>query len=144
MCTIVGYECDAIMALATAAGVVVGLIAARKAAWDHDTDTFNDSRLEGILEFFEKVAHFQALGVLDGPLVQGSTLGWYAAHYYLYARSEIPRLGQRWEDELYTDLRALYDAYATAEARASGLAVPQWEERKLQKRRDFFMQEKMD
>lgn len=45
--------------------------------WDY-------SRLEGILEFFEKLASMFKLSG-DMPFIYQSTLGWYAAHYFLFA-----------------------------------------------------------
>ena len=43
------------------------------------------SRLEGILEFFEKLTAMFKLS-RDMRFIYESTLGWYAAHYFLFAR----------------------------------------------------------
>jgi len=42
-------------------------------------DRWDDSSLEGALEFFEKLASFRLKDVLDAGLIFDSTLGWYAA-----------------------------------------------------------------
>ena len=48
-------------------------------------EEWNHSRLEGILEFFEKLASMFKLSG-DMPFIYQSTLGWYAAQYFLFAR----------------------------------------------------------
>jgi hypothetical protein len=66
--------------------------------WDH-------SRLEGILEFFEKLASLFKLSA-DMPFICESTLGWYAVRYFLFARAhcQIEYLRNLWQDDLYQDL----------------------------------------
>jgi hypothetical protein len=64
-------------------------------AWDHP-------RLEGILEFFEKLASmFKISG--DMPFICQSALNWHAAQYFLYAREhgQIKYLRDLWTDHLY-------------------------------------------
>ncbi len=68
------------------------LIEARQAVRAPGNDEWNHSRLEGILEFFEKLASMFKLSG-DMPFIYQSTLGWYAAQYFLFARRlAIPAL----------------------------------------------------
>jgi hypothetical protein len=107
-------------------------------AWDH-------SRLEGILEFFEKFASMFRLSG-DMPFVYQSTLGWYAAHYFLYAREhgQITYLRKLWEDHLYQDLEYLYGFYVKSEVGRNKKAKRSWEVKRLGREDKFWEQERKD
>jgi hypothetical protein len=61
------------------------MVEARQTVHVPDTDEWDHSRLEAILEFFEKLASlFKLAG--DMPFIYESTLGWYAVRYFLFAR----------------------------------------------------------
>ncbi len=103
------------------------------------------SRLEGILEFFEKLAAmFKMSG--DMRFIYESTLGWYAAHYFLFARShgQIDALRRRWEEHLYEDLENFYRFYLTREAGHSRKAQKKWESKRLGTEDKFWERERED
>lgn len=105
------------------------------------------SRLEGALEFFEKMASFWLTGVLDTDLVCNSTLGWYAAHYYLFAREhgkiEHLRGPDVWNDYVYGDLERLYKKYLTREAGHQDNQRA-WEADRMKTENTFWEQERKD
>jgi hypothetical protein len=50
-----------------------------------DSEEWDHSRLEAVLESFEKLASmFKLLG--DMPFIYQGTLGWYASQYFIFAR----------------------------------------------------------
>ncbi len=93
------------------------MIKMREAAFNREKNVFDVPKLEGILEFFEKVAGFHAAGYLDFDLIFDSTLGWYAVRYYFYARSVINELRSKvWKDtHLYEHLESLYQKWVPLE-----------------------------
>ena len=106
--------------------------------WDH-------SRLEGILEFFEKLAlMFRISGNL--AFIYQSTLGWYASRFFLYAREhgQIQFLRDLWEDDVYTDLEYFYDFYLRNEVGNSKVNQRAWELKYLAKEEKFWAQERED
>ncbi len=106
--------------------------------WDH-------SRLEGILEFFEKLASmFKISG--DMPFIYQSTLGWYAAQYFLFAREhgQIKYLRDLWQDHLYQDIEDLYAFYLVSEVGRSQKAQRPWELKRLATEEKFWEQERKD
>jgi hypothetical protein len=106
--------------------------------WDH-------SRLEGILEFFEKLASMYKLSG-DMPFIYQSTLGWYAARYFLFAREhgQIRYLREFWKDHLYEDLEDLYAFYLVNEAGRNKTAQKEWEAECLTTEHKFWEQERKD
>jgi hypothetical protein len=80
----------------------------------HPQGIWDVSSLEGVLEFFEKIAAFRIAGVIDFDLIYNSTLGWYAALYWFFAREggQIRSLRDEiWKDYVYGDLENLYSEY---------------------------------
>lgn len=109
-------------------------------------DHWDISRLEGALEFFEKMASFWLTGVLDADLVCNSTLGWYAAHYYLFAREhgkiEHLRGPDVWNDYVYGDVERLYNKYLTREVGHSQDKQRAWEADRMKTEKAFWEQER--
>jgi len=104
---------------------------------------WNVSNLEAALEFFEKLASFNIAGLLSMDLVCASTLGWYAAHYYLFARDEIQRLRDDvWKDYVYGDLEKLYEEYVTREVGSNPQARKTWEAKRKETEATFWAQER--
>jgi hypothetical protein len=106
--------------------------------WDH-------SRLEAILEFFEKLASmFRISGEM--PFIYQSTLGWYAAQYFLFARAhgQIDYLRKLWQENLYADLEDFYRFYVRREAGRSRNAQQAWEAKRLSTEDTFWEQERKD
>jgi hypothetical protein len=121
------------------------MIEARQTVHAPDSESWNDSRLEAILEFFEKLALlFKVSG--DMPLVYRSTLGWYAAQYFLFAREhgQIKHLRQLWQDEVYQDIEDFYAFYLTKEAGRSQSSRRAWESKRLCTEDKFWKQERKD
>jgi len=109
-------------------------------------DHWDISRLEGALEFFEKMASFWLTGVLDTDLVCNSTLGWYAAHYFLFARVQIKHLRgpDVWNDYVYGDLERLYKKYLDREVGHSQQDQGAWEAERMKTEKTFWEQERKD
>lgn len=121
------------------------MIKARKLVHAPKSENWDQSRLEGILEFLEKVASmFQLSG--DVPFVYESTLGWYAAQYFLFAREhgQIDYLRTLWQDNLYTDVEKFYRFYIKREAGWSRKAQRNWEAKRLSTEDNFWEQEQKD
>lgn len=82
---------------------------------DDDRDL---NSLELILEFLEEFAGLKVRKVLDDDLVWDTTIGWHAARYFLYNKSNgnIGRLRTKWIDgTLYQNLDELWLAYVRVE-----------------------------
>src|SRR5580704_16784109 len=64
--------------------------------------TWNLSRLEGVLEFFEKLSMLERTKALNEEDVFDSTLIWHLARYYLFSRAQIVRMRtEKWRDAVY-------------------------------------------
>jgi hypothetical protein len=107
-------------------------------------DRWDDSSLEGVLEFFEKLASFRLKGVLDSELIFDSTLGWYAARYWFFSREEVKRLRGVWKDQVYGDLERLYDEYLTLEVGNDNAKREAWETNCKETEGTFWEHERMD
>jgi hypothetical protein len=121
------------------------MVEARQTVHVPDTDEWDHSRLEAILEFFEKLASlFKLAG--DMPFIYESTLGWYAVRYFLFAREhgQIEHLQNLWKDNLYQDLKDLYAFYLRAEVGRSQKAQRAWEDQTLTTEKRFWEQERKD
>jgi hypothetical protein len=100
---------------------------------------------KGYLEFFEKLA---AMFKLSGDMrfIYESTLGWYAAHYFIFARAhgQIDALRKLWGEHLYDDLEKFYNFYLAREAGRSRKAQKKWEAKRLATEDKFWEQERKD
>ena len=109
------------------------------------TDEWDHSLLGGILEFFEKLS---SMFVLSGemPFIYQSTLGWYAAHYFLFAREhgQIQGLRGLWQEDLYSDLEKFYSFYIRKEAGWRHNAQRACEVKRLSTEKKFWEQERKD
>jgi hypothetical protein len=121
------------------------MIEARKTVHEPGSKDWDHSRLEGILEFFEKLASMYKLSG-DMPFIYQSTLGWYAARYFLFAREhgQIQYLRQLWKDELYKDLEDLYTFYLRNEKGRNKKAQKKWEAQCITTEEKFWEQERKD
>jgi hypothetical protein len=121
------------------------MIKSRRAVRAPGSTEWNHSRLEGILEFFEKVASmFKLSGEM--PFIYQSTLGWYAAQYFLFAHEhgQIKYLRDLWQDSLYQDLEDLYTFYLENEVGRSPKAQQDWKDKRLATEDKFWEQERKD
>jgi hypothetical protein len=121
------------------------MIAARKTVHAPGSTEWDHSRLEAILEFFEKLASlFKLAG--DMPFIYESTLGWYAVRYFLFAREhgQIQYLRNLWQDDLYQDLEDLYAFYRGTEVRRIKKTPQAWEAQALTTEDKFWEQERKD
>jgi hypothetical protein len=121
------------------------MIEARKNVHAPESDEWDHSRLEGILEFFEKLASLFKLSN-DLHFIYESTLGWYASRYFLFAREHghIKQLRNMWQDDLYRDLENLYAYYLVSEAGHSRSDQRDWENTCLTTEKKFWEQERKD
>jgi hypothetical protein len=121
------------------------MIKIRQAVHAPGTEEWDHSRLEGILEFFEKLASMFKLSG-DMPFIYQSTLGWYAAQYFLFAREhgQIKHLRDLWQDHLYQDLEELYSFYLVSEVGRSQKEQRAWELKRLTTEAQFWEQERKD
>lgn len=121
------------------------MIEARQTVHEPGSEEWDHSRLEGILEFFEKLASMFALSG-ELPFVYQSTLGWYAARYFLFAREhgQIKYICDLWQDHLYQDLEHLYAFYLRSEVGPSQEAQRAWEVKCLATEERFWEQERKD
>jgi hypothetical protein len=121
------------------------MIEARQNVHEAGTENWDYSRLEGILEFFEKLASMFKLSG-DMPFIYQSTLSWYAAHYFLFAREHgrIQYLRDLWKDRLYGDLEELYRFYLISEVGHREKAQKIWEAERLTTETKFWEQERKD
>ena len=104
--------------------------------------SWNISRLEGALEFFEKLSMLESTKALYKEDVFDSTLIWYLARYFLFARDEIARLrSEKWKDNVYTDIEDLYDRFLDREAPS---ARGDWERNCKETEADFWDGERQD
>src|SRR5207244_4298051 len=121
------------------------MIKARQNVHVPKSDQWDHSRLEAVLEFFEKLASlFRISGEM--PFIYESTLGWYAAQYFLFARThgQIEYLRKLWQENLYTDLEGFYNFYVRREAGRSAKAQQVWEGKRLSTEDKFWEQERKD
>jgi hypothetical protein len=121
------------------------MIEARKSVHAPDSEHWDDSRLEAILEFFEKLAKlFKISG--DTSLIYESSLGWYAAHYFLFARQHgrIQHLRDLWQDYIYEDVEEFYRFYLAKEAGWRRKTRLDWEAKRLEIEPKFWAQERKD
>lgn len=82
----------------------------RRGAWNDRNET-DESRIEDVLEFLEKVSTFEKNGVISEDLIW-DTFGWYVWRYYQYNNEVIRELRKEWTPKevdltLYQDLEAL-------------------------------------
>jgi hypothetical protein len=82
----------------------------RKTAWNVLNEVDKD-RIEGVLEFLERVSTLAKDGIISVDLVW-DTLGWYLSRYAFYSRSSIGYLRSYWTPDqrdptLYSDLQEL-------------------------------------
>ena len=121
------------------------MLEVRRTVHPPDSEQWDYSRLEAILEFFEKLASmFKLSGEM--PFVYQSTLGWYAAHYFLFAREhhQIQHLREMWRDQLYDELENFYKFYVVGEAGSHPEAQRKWELDRLRIEARFWKQERKD
>ena len=110
----------------------------RETAFDKTAKQYELYKLEGILEFLEKLASFKQAGVLDMHLLPYSNLGWYGVRYFFFKRENIETLRKKWKDEnLYEDLKSFYEEYLTLEGGRSDEKRKSYE-RELESTRDEF------
>jgi hypothetical protein len=110
-----------------------------------DSKEWNRSRLEGILEFFEKLAvMYQLSGEMS--FIYRSTLGWYGVRYFLFAREhgQIEDIRKVWKEHVYGDIEAFYDFYLTREVGRSKKARKAWEATLLTTESHFWKQERKE
>ena len=121
------------------------MIDIRKNVHSPESGKWNQSHLEGILEFFEKFALMYKLSG-DMSFIYQSTLGWYAAHYFLFARKhgQLKKLRELWDDDVYQDLEHLYQLYLINEAGRGAKAQESWEAKRLLIEDKFWEQERKD
>jgi hypothetical protein len=124
----------------------LAMMKARQTVHAPDSDEWDQSRLEGILEFLDKLASmFKLSGEM--PFIYQSTLGWYAAQYFLFAREhgQIEHLRTLWKDDLlYADLEDLYSFYLRREAGWKRTRQRAWEATRLTTESEFWRQERKD
>jgi len=119
------------------------MIAARETVYDPLNDTWDESRLDWLLEFFEKLASlFKVTGELD--FIYHSTLGWYAVQCFLYAesRGQIKRARQDWGDDVYKDLEHFSVFYADRDAKEKKKTQEEWKAERFEKEKRFWEQER--
>jgi hypothetical protein len=123
----------------------VEMIEARQRVHEPGSKNWDHSRLEVILEFFEKLASMYKLSG-DMAFIYESTLGWYAARYFLFAREhgQIDELRKLWKDDIYRDLENLYTLYLRNENGRSKKAQQKWEAECLTTEDRFWKQERKD
>lgn len=92
------------------------MLRTRETAFNKATKQYELYKLEGILEFLEKLASFRQMGVLDMNLLLYSNIGWYAVRYFFFNRESIRAMRKKWKDEhLYEDLEVFYEDYLALE-----------------------------
>ena len=121
------------------------MLEARKTVHAPGSNEWDLSRLEAILEFFEKLASMYKLSG-GMPFIYQSTLGWYAAQYFLFSREhgQIHHLRELWKDVPYQDLEDLYSFYLVNEVGRDIEAQREWEARRLTTESHFWEQERKD
>lgn len=89
------------------------------------TDESNEAldKVEGVLEFLERIASYKMNGVLSTGLIW-DTLGFYIMRYYFYTHNIIDKIIRRWsnDDTLYYDLTKLYKKLIKIESRRRWLS----------------------
>jgi hypothetical protein len=120
-----------------------GMIEARKSVRTPNTDHgWDQSRLERISEFFEKLASLFNTSH-DIQFMYESTLGWYAVRYFLFTRrhGQSSKIRQVWQDtSLYGELEAFYKIYVHREVGRSRTAQQAWEVQMLTTEARFWEQ----
>jgi len=97
-------------------------------------------KLETILEFMEKFSLFKKRNAMDMEFILCSSIGWYAVRYYYYNRENIEFLRKEYLDnELYVELRDLYNDYLKYEGIKTPDKIKIFEE-DLQKTKDKFFE----
>ena len=122
------------------------MIEARQSVHEPGSDEWDHSRLETMLEFFEKLASLFKLSG-DMPFIYQSTLGWYAARYFLYAyeHNQVQYLRKLWkEDNIYRDIEDFFNFYVEKEVGGNRKARQNWKERRLASEEQFWEQERRD
>ena len=122
------------------------VIEARQSVHAPGSDEWDHSRLETMLEFFEKLASLFKLSG-DMPFIYRSTLGWYAARYFLYAyeHNQVQYLRKLWkEDNIYRDIEDFFNFYVEKEVGGNRKARQNWKERRLASEEQFWEQERRD
>jgi len=121
------------------------MIEARQRVHTPDSDEWDYSRLETILEFLEKLSlMFRVSG--DMRLLYRTTLGWYASRYFLFARhhGQIDHLRELWSERVYGDIEDFYDLYLSWEVGRSKGKRANWEKKCLATEMSFWNQEQKD
>lgn len=95
------------------------------------TDNSDDGldRVEGVIEFLERIASYHMNGVLSIGLVW-DTFSFYIMRYYFYTNNAIGKIEKRWtnDDTLYYDLAKLYIKLMKVESRRRWLTRERIEE----------------
>ncbi|MGB2639105.1 MAG: hypothetical protein WA857_05150 [Candidatus Acidiferrum sp.] len=125
-----------------------GMAEKRRKAWTSEGP--NPQKIEGVLEFLEKVSTLEKNRFVSRQLVW-DTFGWYLGRYYFYCKNEIQRLRLRWtprgDATLYQDLDAFYKRLIAFELRErnrkrkprSGLITGEDIETEFQQTRKMFI-----
>jgi hypothetical protein len=89
------------------------------------TDKSNPAldKVEGVIEFFERIASYYMNGVLTRGLIW-DTFSFYIMRYYFYTHDVISNIEQRWGDDrtLYSDLTNLYNDLIEEESIRRGIS----------------------
>ncbi len=121
------------------------MLKARQAVHAPRSQDWNISRLEAILEFFEKLASLFKLSG-DLPFIYESTLGWYAAQYFFYANEhhQIAHLRELWQSEIYQDVESFFNSYVRNVIGKSEKAQEDWKRSRRAVEEKFWQQERKD
>lgn len=89
-------------------------------------DTVDEKELdkvEGVLEYLEKIGSYYKNKVLSLDLIWDTAFGWYILRYYYYYQKAIPRIREKWGDDntLYTDIEDLYKDLSKRETQRRGI-----------------------
>jgi hypothetical protein len=107
--------------------------------------SWNISRLEGVLEFFEKLAMLERTKALNEDDVFDSTLIWYLARYFLFSRHQIEQMRtERWKDDVYNEVQDLYRRFLEKEVQRRRTTADVWERTCKETESDFWEGERED
>jgi hypothetical protein len=107
--------------------------------------SWNISRLEGALEFFEKLAMLERTKALNEEDVFESTLIWYLARYFLFSRAQIDQMRtEKWKDDVYNEVQDLYERFLAKEAKRRQTSPDGWERTCRETESDFWEGERED